>query len=75
MCSFELSLVEMRARFGDQAADLCQSIEQNADKMGLTRHRSEAIYRIAEPAHLTARMVAQQFDQYQAPEKSHSLVV
>jgi oxygen-independent coproporphyrinogen-3 oxidase len=75
MCSFELSLTEMRARFGDQAAALCQSIEQNADKMGLTRHGSEAVYRIAEPAHLTARMVAQQFDQYQAPEKSHSLAV
>lgn len=75
MCSFELSLPVMSARFGDKAATLCQSIEQNADKMGLTRHGSEAVYRIAEPAHLTARMVAQQFDQYQAPEKSHSLAV
>ncbi|XDZ65911.1 oxygen-independent coproporphyrinogen III oxidase [Alphaproteobacteria bacterium LSUCC0684] len=78
MCRFRISLDEIRQRFGTLAELLSCDITRNARKIGLVRvddGDGREVYEIAEEPHLTARLVAQYFDQYVAPEKSHGLAV
>ena len=74
MCHFKINLNELSQRFGDASADLCNAIRLQAKGLGLTTSGDD-IFEIEQAPHLTARLVANHFDDYSSQTKSHSLAV
>ena len=75
MCFFEISTTVLAERFGEAGRTLGAWIDQQADDIGLTKVDPSGLYRLAEKPHLTARLVALEFDRFTTSEKQHSLAV